>query len=276
MESKIAEALKMELNPVAIIFSDKKPDKALQFKEGKWGCVMWLFANAAKGKTVVFDRNTYGCWGGAVGLGFGNKYLEFLGGIDCFYYFLSSGNQDWETGKAVAEKIKPYITDEFYEDFLEGERYLKTPENVKKFVEQLPIIEIPTKYVIFKPLKEVNLDEEEPLVVVFPVNPHQLSALIVLASYGRETFENVIVPWGAGCQTIGIYAYKEAKSEKPKAVLGLTDLSARKNIKKSLGDNIFTFALPFKFFLELEKNVKGSFLERNVWKYLSSEGNINK
>lgn len=264
MDSRIVKSLKMELNPVAIIWSDKKPENALQFKEGKWGCVMWMFASAAKGKVAVFDRNTYGCWGGGVGLGFGNKYLDFPGGLECFSYFLSNGNKEWDKGKNVAEQIKSYITKEFYDDFLEGERYLKSPERVMKFVEQLPMMEIPAKYVIFKPLKDVNPDEE-PVVIVFPVNPHQLSALVVLANYEREGFENVIIPWGAGCQTIGIYAYRETASEKPRAVVGLTDLSARKAIKKQLGDYIFTFTVPFKMFLQMEENIEGSFLERHVW-----------
>lgn len=268
MISKITEALKMDINPVAVIWSDERPQNALQFKEGKWGCVMWMFVNAAKGKTAVFDRNTYGCWGGAVGLGFGNKYLDFPGGIDCFYYFLSSGNRNYEKGRNVAEQIKPHVTKEFYEEFLEGERYLKTPEHVEKFVEQLPIMEVPTKYVIFKPLKDVNLKEEEPVVVVFPVNPHQLSALVVLAGYERENFENVIAPWGAACQTIGIYAYREAKSDFQRAVIGLTDISARKYVKKQLEDNLLTFTVPFKMFLEMEENVEGSFLKRNVWQSL--------
>ncbi len=270
MDSKIVKALKMKLNPVAIIWSDKKPENALQFKEGKWGCVMWMFVNASTGKVAVFDRNTHGCWGGGVGLGFGNKYLDFPGGLECFYYFLSIGNKEWQTGKNIAEQIKPYITREFYEDFLEGERYLKEPENVKKFVEQLPIMEIPAKYVIFKPLKNVN-PEEEPVVVVFPVTPHQLSAMVVLANYERKNFENVIIPWGAGCQTIGIYAYREAVSEKQRAVVGLTDISARKYVRKQLGDYLFTFTVPFKMFLEMEENVEGSFLERYVWLSLIKE-----
>lgn len=45
---------------------------------------MWKLASAAKGKTGVFDRNTFGCQGGGVGLGFGNQYENFMGGIDGF------------------------------------------------------------------------------------------------------------------------------------------------------------------------------------------------
>lgn len=57
MESKIAKALRLKYQPVAILWSNKKPNDALQFREGKQGCVMWMFARAAKGKTAVFDKH---------------------------------------------------------------------------------------------------------------------------------------------------------------------------------------------------------------------------
>ncbi len=34
------------------------------------------------------------------------------------------------------------------EDYLLGERYLKNPEVVKKFIAGLPIIDIPARYVV--------------------------------------------------------------------------------------------------------------------------------
>ena len=72
MDSKIKSALRLKYSPVAIIWSDRKPEEALQFAPSRWGCVMSLFAKAAKGKTAVFDRETIGCGGGEVGMGFGN------------------------------------------------------------------------------------------------------------------------------------------------------------------------------------------------------------
>ncbi|MDH5203476.1 MAG: DUF169 domain-containing protein [Nitrospirota bacterium] len=267
MKSKIAKALELKYEPVAILWSDKKPEKADQFVEGRWGCVMWMLARAAKGKTVVFDRKSYGCVGGGVGLGFGNLYLDFPGGLEGFCYFLSIGNEGSKSGKKITKQIEKFVRKEFIENFLKGERYIKSPDLVKKFVEKLPIKDIPQKYVIFKPLSQLN-KKDKPVVIVFIVNPHQLSALIILANYARESLENVIVPMGAGCQQIGIFAYKEAESENPKAVLGLTDLSARRNIRRQLGEDVFTFAIPYKMFQEMEKNVKGSFLERETWKSL--------
>jgi len=101
--------------------------------------------------------------------------------------------------------------------------------------------------------------------------PDQLSALVILANYGRPGTENVTIPYAAGCQTIGIFPYREAKSENPRAVVGLTDISARENLRKQLGRDLFSFAVPWRMFLEMEGNVKGSFLQRRTWKVLSGE-----
>ena len=258
MESKVAEALGLKYEPVAIIWSDEKPEDAVQFKEGKWGCVMWMLALAAKGKTAVFDRKTFGCPGGGVGLGFGNQYENFIGGLEGFCYFLSTGFESWDKGKDLLKELKELPKDRL-EKIWKGERYKKSPEIVRKFVENLPIIDVPTKYVIFKPLSKVI--NEEPVVVVFIANPHQISALIIMANYDRETNDNVVVRMGAGCHQIGIFAY----AEQSRAILGLTDLDARLNIRKQLGDDVFTFAVPYKMFKEMEENVEGSFLEIGTW-----------
>ena len=107
MESAIAKAIQLKYQPVALLWSNEKPQGAMQFQEGKWGCVMWLAAHAAKGKTAVADIKTFGCFGGGVGLGFGNQYKNFPGGEEGFCHFLSDGNADREGGKELAEKIKP-------------------------------------------------------------------------------------------------------------------------------------------------------------------------
>lgn len=269
VESQIARAVRLKYEPVALLWSDDKPDGAMQFSEGKWGCVMWLVASAAKGRTSVADIKTFGCFGGGVGLGFGNQYKNFPGGEEGFCHFLSSGNASRPAGVAAAEQLKPFMTKESHENFLNGERYINTPENVRKFIDALPMTEIPAKYVVFKPLSAVDPSKEKPQTIIFFVDPDQFSALTVLANYGRGDNENVIIPYAAGCQVIGIYPYREAKSDRPRAVAGLTDLSARLYVRKQLGEtNFMTFAVPFALFEEMENNVSGSFLERHTWQAL--------
>ncbi|AQS58163.1 DUF169 domain-containing protein [Desulforamulus ferrireducens] len=251
MESKIVKAIQPKYSPVAVILTNEKPDSAMQFKEGRWGCVAAMLTAASKGKTAVFDRKTFGCIGGGVGLGFGNQYVNFPGGIE---YFLSTGNPEFcnsEIGKNIVRNM-PALE--------HGERYIKNPELAKKFVDNLPMTDVPTEYVVFKPLAEVA-EGETPKVVVFMVNADQLSALVVLANYARETNINVIAPFGAGCHSICIIPYKEEEAANPRAVIGMTDISARKVVDK----DILSFAVPYKMYLEMESNVEGSFLEEHEW-----------
>ncbi|MCJ7445540.1 MAG: DUF169 domain-containing protein [Methanotrichaceae archaeon] len=270
MDSSIAKAICLQFDPIAILWSDEKPAEAIQFKVGSWGCVMWQFAQAAKGKTTVFDRQTFGCVGGGTGLGFGAQYVNAPGGIDGFSYFLSTGIESCEDPEKFAGLLNKFTRPEQRDNFLKGERFKKNPELVKKFIETLPIVNIPAEYIIFKPLANLKKDEE-PVVVVFVANPNQISALVTLANYSRADPDTVIVPSGAACHQILIYAYKEARSDKPRAVLGLTDIAARNSMRKLLGDDVFTFAVPYKMFIQMETDVKGSFLEGPTWKNLMSE-----
>lgn len=269
MQTRIGEALGLEFQPVAVILTDEKPENALQFQEGKWGCVMSLFAACAKnGKCAVFDAQTYGCWGGGVGLGFGNAYEHFPGGVGCFTRFLSSGNREWEQGRTIGEQLEARAGKAFAEQFLEGERYVKTPELVEEWLERIPMRQIDARYVVFKPLDQVEEENETPQVIVFSVNPDQLSALVILANYNRAGMENVTIPWAAGCQTVGIIPLHEAEQENPRAVVGLTDISARKYVRALLGADCLTFAVPYLLFTQLEQEVDTSFLRGHTWKTL--------
>lgn len=272
MESKIADATGLKYNPVAVVLADEKPEDALQFKKKKWGCVMFMFANAARGRSVAFDAETYGCWGGGVGLGFGNAYVHFPGGVDCFTRFLSSGNNRWEKGSQVGRGLEQAAGKEFAEDFLHGERYVKSPELVEQWLEELPITEVGSRYVLFEPLSQLDPEVKKPETIVFTVDADQLSALVILANYARKGMENVTIPWAAGCQTIGILPFCEAKSDNPRAVVGLTDISARKYVRRLLGSKYLTFAVPWQMFLEMEQNVEGSFLHRPAWLALQQAG----
>ncbi len=238
MQSVISDKLKLRYRPVALLFADQKPVGALEFKDGKWGCVVAMFTAAARGRVAAFSRDTCGCPGGRIGLGFTDDYSHVPGGIE---HFLSTGRG---------------------EGYPEGEAYIKTPELAKDFVEQLPRTCIPTEYIVVKPLDDVDPEVEEPKLIVFFVTPDQLSALVVLANYGRKGGQNVIIPFGAGCHTVCLIPYDESQKEQPKAVVGVTDISARPFVDADM----LTFTVPFSMFQEMEANVPGSFLEKESWK----------
>jgi len=92
----------------------------------------------------------------ALGLGFGNQYLNFPGGINCFYGFLSNGNEHTENGEQWQRRWK-ILHEKVNCDFRHGEGFIKSPELVKKWVDRLPIVDIPAKYAVLQPLKEADL-----------------------------------------------------------------------------------------------------------------------
>ena len=270
MKSKIADAIGLETHAVALTWADAAPEGAIQFQPGRWGCVVSLVATvAAKGRVGVFDRQTYGCWGGGVGLGFGNCYEVFPGGMDGFCHFLAEGNESSETGRLIADEMaKSPGGKRLEDDFRNGERYLKDSAITRRFVESMPIREVPVQYVIVKPLELTDPEHEDVKNVTFFVDPDQLSALTVLANYTEPERENVALPWAAACQIMGIFAYRELEREHPRALVGLTDLSARLNVRASVGANVLSFTMPWPLFLQMEQNVDGSFLQRRTWQEL--------
>ena len=154
--------------------------------------------------------------------------------------------------------------------FTNGERYIKSPDLVRRFLGCLPMMEVPHDYIVFKPLSRVNEDEDGILTVMFLADNDQLAAMVCLANYDRDSNDNVITPWAAGCQSIGIYPFAESGREKPKAVIGLVDIYSRVKVKRQLKSDVLSFAVPYPLYLEMEGNVPGSFLEGSTWKELAS------
>ena len=273
MKSITAEKLRLDHEPVAILWSNTKPDGALQIKPHGQTCIMPYFAQVAtKGRTAVFDRESYGCPGARAGLGFGNGYYDAFGGagVDFMSAVFVKGAESSRNPEAYCATVQ-HIPERERAKFLHGERLHKDTEKAKRFMTaDLPITDIAEKYVIFTPLSMVK-PGEHPVVVVFVANPLQITGLVTLVGAVREGTDPVRVPPMAACQQIGAFVYDEAKKEHPRAVLGYTDLSARENVGKTIPAHMFTFAVPFSLFEEMEEEAKDGVFDGPIWKGLVAE-----
>lgn len=273
MKSIVAQKVGLRYEPVALLWSNTKPEGALQPKPQTIGCVMNFIAQALiKGKTVVFDRDTCLCTGARAGLGFGNGYITAFGGagIDFMSAFFVKGVAS-SKDPAAYNAIIQHIPERERDKFIHGERIFADVESAKRFMtEDLPITDIAEKYVVFKPLSKVNPDEK-PVSIIFLVDPVQFSGLSIFMGTLRDRTDPVLFPARlAACQQIGAAVYAESKERQPRAVLGYTDIAARENVGQTIPANMFTFAVPYSLFLEMEAGATDSVFDGPIWKVMSA------
>jgi hypothetical protein len=240
MESKIKKAFKEKWQkyfnnselPICFYYTDKVSDEELKETETSDRCLIANLNRVREGFTYVYSVKTWGCAGGKRYCGFTNNLRPN------FKYFLSYGIP----GK------------------MEGERYKKTPELVEAYIKNRPTFKAPAKYLVFKRWDKLG-KSDEPLAVIFYATPDVLSCLFTLANYDCDEPHGVIAPMGAGCGSIIGYPIEEAKSDKPRCVLGMLDISARPFIP----DGLLTFTIPYKRFLQMLANMGESFLITHSW-----------
>ncbi|MCL2711849.1 MAG: DUF169 domain-containing protein [Methanomassiliicoccaceae archaeon] len=248
MYSKLAERLRFSLEPVAIWFTDEKPEGALQFEEGKRGCIAERLISSSEGKVSAFDKKTYGCVGGGVGICFGDTFTKDNEPIECR---LSTGDE------ALKKTGKTYKT-----SLGHGERFFATPEVVAEWRASFPYIETPKKYVVFRPLSMAEESNPPDIVFMF-ADPDQLSALVILSGFRRGDIVNAVAPFVAACQTIAL-ACKEIGNERPKGVIGFFDLAQRHRIPRDL----LSYTVPYTMYKEIEKNTEDGCLTEKMWEMI--------
>lgn len=197
-----------------------------------WRCVVCDLTRVRKGRALRLDVETTRCGGG-------RRYLGFVQELrPNFPYFLSCG-----------------IPGE-----MEGERYKQSPELVREYLERQPPFEAPGKYIVFKRWDALE-QSDEPLAVVFFAPPDVLSGLFTLANYDEPDPQAVTAPFGAGCASIVYHPYHELGSPRPKAVMGMFDVSARPCVPAG----VLTFAVPWPKFLRMVESMDESFLITGSW-----------
>jgi hypothetical protein len=195
-------------------------------------CLVADLARARHGTPVRLDLAATACGGGRRYLGFSDELRPG------FEYFLSCGIPGQ----------------------LEGERYKRTPELVRRYMTRVPKFAAPASQLVF--LRWDRLTErDEPAAAVFFAPPDVLAGLFTLANFDEPEATNVVAPFGAGCGTIVQYPYLERDAARPRCFLGLFDVSARPYVPA----DVLTFALPVKRLRELCDYMDESFLGTPSW-----------
>jgi len=88
-----------------------------------------------------------------------------------------------------------------------------------------------------------------------------LSGLFTLSGFDRVELEAVIAPFAAGCGSIVQHPYLQLTQERPKAVLGMFDVSARPCVLAT----VLTIAIPYPMFEGMVGNMDESFLITESW-----------
>jgi uncharacterized protein (DUF169 family) len=218
--------------PLTFYYSDQENSAELVSPPSGQRCLVCDLAAVRKGKSLCFNVDLIGCGGG-------KRYLGFVESLrPKFEYFLSCGIQ----GE------------------MEGERYKKSPELVKEIMKNLPSFKAPEKFIVFKRWDMLE-EQDNPAVVIFFARPDVLSGLFTLANFDEVETNGVFAPFAAGCGTIVHYPYLEKDKERPRAVLGMFDVSAR----PCVGPNVLSFAVPWRKFVRMVENMEESFLTTSSW-----------
>jgi hypothetical protein len=218
--------------PVAYFYTDEVAADEVADSVQEDRCLIGNLNRVRQGHTYVYSKDTPGCSGGKRYSGFSQTLRPN------FEYFLSCG---------IAGEM-------------EGERYKKSPELVRETMSHWYDFKAPGKYLVFKRWDKLQA-MDEPLAVIFFAGADVLAGLFTLANFDVVEPDGVIAPMGSGCSSIIANPLHQAKQPKPRAVLGMFDVSARPYVPA----HTLTFTVPLPRFLEMVANMDESFLITHSW-----------
>jgi hypothetical protein len=268
MRSAVVEHLKPEFEPVAVVWSQSIPEGALEFKAGRFGCILHLFAEASRrGRVAGGSRDTIVCPGGRAALGFGVDFVASGEQLEHHATIFSKGLASAPDRDAHRARIESARAS--WRPLLElGERRHCSLEMAKEWIlECLPRYDIPHRYVLFKPLGLVD-PEEDTRAVIFPLSPIELAGLTTLLGSVVPGADPVQVPQGADCFRIGCFAYAQHDADSPRAVLGMLDLDGRQLMHRRFRDDTLTLTVPMPLFERIEQEAGNSVLQLPAWSKL--------
>ena len=235
LSQDLKQKLGMSLSPVGVLLTEKLPEDAIHLKKKGSGCIGTMIYSSAKGKTIAFDENTTG--------------------LPCSAFYL--GYSDW-----IFDGIEKFLSNEYAWE-REPERFIKTPEMAKKFVEHYHREPHRKGAIVFKPLEFFEKDEKPELVIFF-VNADQISALQYLIGFEAPREERIVSRFASACMSVFTIPMEYAEKGEKKAVWGFHDISQRSKIPK----DITSMTLTYPLFEEICRNLDESFLITEHWEKL--------
>jgi hypothetical protein len=141
-----------------------------------------------------------------------------------------------------------------------GERYMPSPDAMRRFVNEVENGPAPAKYCVIKPLSAFTAGEK-PLVMLFFAQPEKLFALTSLIWFTTGDANAIAFPFGAGCTNLITWPLRYMREGKEKAVLGGADLSCRKFMKM----DEMSLAIPFGLYERMLSALPESALYGETW-----------
>lgn len=218
--------------PMAFFYADEPGGAGCPQPPEGHRCVIADLGAVRKGESVCFDASSLRCPGAKRYFGFSQALMPG------FEYFLSCGIP----GK------------------LEGERYKKSPEIVLEMMKNSPVFVAPKQFIVFKRWDHLE-EKDAPEAVIFFARPDVLSGLFTLSGFDESDPHALMAPFCAGCGSIVQYPYLEQAKERPRAVLGMFDVSARPWVQK----DVLSFAVPMRKFERMVQDMEESFLITPSW-----------
>ena len=243
MENELIRMLHLKTEPVGVFLGNADAVCDFDASPEKRNCVVPLLMAASKGKTISMNEESCNCPGGATGCCFGDGFTRRNPNI---HKMLSQGFGD-QAPSQMPEHMKS------------GERFFCSEELALKWRSHMPFSEKGYPRVVFAPMSrwaEIGLPD---VVFVF-ADPDRISALItMLGSHNGEAL-NTLAPFGAACQSI-LYAVEQIDKDRPMAILGLFDISQR---REALASSL-SLTMPYSLWAELAKDLDKSCLTTHAW-----------
>jgi len=244
MDKKLVEMLHLELEPVGIFFGNTAAKSEMEADPDKRNCVIPFVRAAAKGKITSMDEAGCTCPGGAVGACFGDGFTRLNPKI---HMMLSQG-----LGDKTPEGAPPMLR--------EGERFFCNAEVAMKWRQNMPFSEKAYPRIVFAPLSRWDEVGTPDLVYIF-ANADQISALVTMQGFYNGKAVNTLAPFGAACHSI-IYAADQLKNDEPYAIMGLFDISQRRDALK----DYLSMTVTYGMWKDMVRGLETSCLTTHSWR----------